>query len=103
MRAFTEEQVLFRASYRKFLESEIVPHMARWREQGIVDRSAYEAAGRQGMLMLWPDKKYGGIGDNDFRFEQVIIEEIARADVGEFYAPLPSRLVVPYFKLGTEE
>ena len=33
-RSFTEEQAMFRDAYRKFLASEIVPHMETWREQG---------------------------------------------------------------------
>ncbi|MEM7684527.1 MAG: acyl-CoA dehydrogenase family protein, partial [Pseudomonadota bacterium] len=36
MRQFTEEQTLFRSSYRRFLEEEIQPHMPAWREAGIV-------------------------------------------------------------------
>nr|WP_256869443.1 acyl-CoA dehydrogenase family protein [Sphingobium lactosutens] len=32
---------MFRASYRRFLETEIAPHMEQWREAGIVDRSAF--------------------------------------------------------------
>lgn len=103
MRLFTEEQRIFRDSYRRFLSSAIVPHMDEWRKAGIVDRSAFMAAGSQGMLMLWPDEKYGGLGESDFRYDQIIIEEIARADVVEFYAPLHARLVGPYFKLGSEE
>ncbi|MFT4872719.1 acyl-CoA dehydrogenase family protein, partial [Congregibacter sp.] len=78
-RAFTEEQVMFRDAYRKFLSSEIVPHMESWREAGIVDREAFRKAGERGFLMVWPDEKYGGMGDPDFRFEQVIIEETAYA------------------------
>lgn len=104
MRNFTEEQILFRSSYRQFLEAEIKPHMNDWREAGIVDRNAFRKAGEQGMLMIWPDEKYGGLGDNDFRFEQVIMEETARADVGEWFNTLHSRLVGPYFKnIGNEE
>lgn len=103
MRNFTADHVMFRDSYRRFLESEIVPHMPQWREQGIVDREAFRAAGALGMLMIWPDEKYGGLGDADFRFEQIIIEELQRADCVEFYAPLHSRLVGPYFRHGTEE
>ena len=103
MRNFTEEQHMFRAAYRKFLETEISPKMEQWREDSIVGREAFLAAGRQGMLMVWPDEKYGGLGDNDFRYEQIIIEELQRADCVEFYAPLHSRLVGPYFKLGNEE
>jgi len=104
MREFTQEQVLFRDSYRRFLEAEIVPHMQAWREAGIVDRRAFRKAGEQGMLMIWPDEKYGGLGDNDFRYEQIIIEETVRADCGEWYNTLHSRLVGPYFKnIGNEE
>jgi len=96
MREFTEEQVMFRQSYRRFLAEEIAPNMADWREAGIVDRSAFRRAGAQGMLMIWPDEAYGGLGDRDFRYEQIIIEETARAGCGEFYNTLHSRLVGPY-------
>ncbi|GAB5414925.1 MAG: acyl-CoA dehydrogenase family protein [Congregibacter sp.] len=103
-RVFTEEQVMFRDAYRKFLTSEIVPHMEAWREAGIVDREAFRKAGERGFLMVWPDEKYGGMGDNDFRFEQVIIEELSYARAGDWYSPLHSRLVGPYFtRFGSEE
>ena len=103
-RDFTEEQNMFRDTYRKFLAAEIVPHMEAWREQGRVDRDAFRRAGEQGLLMVWPEEKYGGIGDNDFRFEQVIIEETAYARCGDWYNTLHSRLVGPYFtRFGNEE
>ncbi|MEM8501483.1 MAG: acyl-CoA dehydrogenase family protein [Pseudomonadota bacterium] len=104
MRVFTEEQTMFRDAYRKFLASEIVPHMEQWREQGIVDRSAFQKAGEQGYLMIWPDEQYGGLGDNDFRFEQIIIEETNYARAGDWFNTLHSRLVGPYFsRFGNEE
>ena len=104
MRQFTEEQVMFRESYRKFVEQEIKPHMADWRKAGIVDRSAFKKAGDQGFLMIWPDEQYGGLGDNDFRYEQIIIEETCRAGCADWYNTLHSRLVGPYFKtFGTDE
>ena len=62
MRAFTEEQDMFRDAYRKFLEAEVQPHMPRFREEGIVDREIFRKAGEQGFLMIWPDEKYGGMG-----------------------------------------
>lgn len=103
-REFTEEQQMFREAYRKFLGAEIVPHMEQWREEGIVDRSAFRKAGEQGFLMVWPDERYGGMGDDDFRFEQIIIEESAYARVGDWYNTLHSRLVGPYFtRFGSEE
>ena len=103
-RDFTEEQMMFRDAYRKFLAAEIVPHMEQWREAGIVDRSAFEKAGEHGFLMIWPDEKYGGLGDYDFRYEQIIIEELAYARASDWFASLHSRLVGPYLtRFGSEE
>ena len=104
MRLFTEEQQMFRDAYRKFLETEVQPHMPRFREEGIVDREIFRKAGEQGFLMIWPDEKYGGMGDSDFRYEQIIMEETCRAGCGEWFNTLHSRLVGPYFEnFGTEE
>ena len=104
MRNFTEEQNMFRQSYRKFLELEIAPHMPRWEKQGIVDREAFLKAGEEGFLMIWPDEKYGGIGDKDFRFEQIIMEENARAMTSDWFCTLHGRLIGTYFeKFGNEE
>ncbi len=104
MRNFTEEQNMLRDAYRKFLESEVAPHMDRFREQGIVDRVIFEKAGEQGFLMIWPDEQYGGMGDSDFRFEQIIIEETARQGCGEWFNTLHSRLVGSYIQhFGNEE
>ncbi len=93
---FTDDQSMFRDAYRRFLEAEIAPHIGQWRKDGIVDREAFRRAGEHGFLMLWPDEKYGGIGDRDFRYEQVIIEETVRADCYEWFNTLHSRLVGPY-------
>lgn len=104
MRNFTQDQIMFRDAYRKFLEAEIAPQMDNWREAGIVDRSAFKKAGDLGFLMIWPGEKYGGLGDTDFRYEQIIIEETYRADCKQWYNTLHSRLVGPYFqRFGTEE
>ena len=103
-RDFTEEQNMFRDAYRKFLAAEIVPHMEDWREAGIVDREAFRKCGEQGFLMVWPEEKYGGMGDGDFRFEQVIIEETTYARAGDWFNTLHSRLVGPYLtRFGNEE
>ena len=103
-RDFTEEQNMFRDAYRKFLAAEIVPHMEEWREAGIVDREAFRKAGEQGFLMIWPEERFGGMGDDDFRFEQIIIEETNYARVGDWFNTLHSRLVGPYLtRFGNEE
>jgi len=104
MRNFTEEQDMFRDAYRKFLEQDIAPNMEKWREQGVVDREAFLKAGELGFLMIWPDEKYGGMGDNDFRYEQIIIEETVRQQCGDWFNTLHSRLVGPYLeKFGNQE
>ncbi|POP52769.1 acyl-CoA dehydrogenase family protein [Zhongshania marina] len=103
-RHFTEDQIMFRDAYRKFLDKEIAPNVERWREQGIVDREAYTKAGEQGFLMIWPEEKYGGMGDEDFRFEQIIMEETANVYAGDWTNTLHSRLVGPYLsRFGNEE
>lgn len=95
---------MFRDAYRKFLEAEIVPNMEKWQEQGIVDREAFKKAGDQGFLMIWPDEQYGGLGDSDFRFEQIIMEETHRVGCASWLNTLHSRLVGSYFEhIGNDE
>lgn len=95
---------MFRDAYRRFLETEVAPRMPEFREAGIVDREIFRKAGDLGFLMIWPDEKYGGMGDADFRFEQIILEETQRARCAEWYNTLHSRLVGPYLnRYGNEE
>jgi alkylation response protein AidB-like acyl-CoA dehydrogenase len=101
---FNLEHDLFRDSVRKFMQAEITPHIERWHEAGIVDREAFLKAGANGLLCTWAEEQYGGPGIEDFRFEQIIMEENTRhGDLG-FYLHLHSNLVAPYIaKLGTDE
>jgi len=101
---FEPEHEQFRDSVAKFMQTEVGPNAERFREQGMVDRELYLKAGEQGLLCTWADEKYGGAGIDDFRFEQIIIEENMRhGDIG-FYINLHNDLVAPYFaKLGTEQ
>jgi len=100
---FNEEQELFRDSVRRFMQAEYEPQVERWREQGICDKEAFRQAGAQGLLCMWADEAYGGLGLTDFRFEQIVIEEVIRhGDMGLFLS-LHSRLVGPYIgELGSE-
>jgi alkylation response protein AidB-like acyl-CoA dehydrogenase len=101
---FDEEHDMFRESVRRFMQNEIGPHGERWREQGCVDREAFEKAGEQGLLLLWADEKYGGAGIADFRYEQILIEENVHHGETGFFINLHTRLVGPYLgQLGSEE
>jgi len=100
---FEPEHEQFRETARAFMQAEVAPNIEKWREQGMVDREVYQKAGQAGLLCTWADEKHGGAGVDDFRFEQVIIEENMRhGDIG-FYINLHSDLVAPYIaKLGSE-
>jgi len=101
---FTDEQNMFRQSAREFFKREIGPHREEWREAGIVSRDAFLKAGEAGLLCMWADEKYGGLGLKDFRYEQILIEENAWYGDPCFYMTLHSRLCGPYFeRFGTEE
>jgi len=101
---FEDEHEMFRDAARSFFKNEVLPKGERWREQGIVDRDAYLQAGEQGMLLMWADEQYGGAGVHDFRYEQILIEEMARFGEPGFFMTLHSRLVGPYIgELGTDE
>ena len=101
---FEAEHEQFRDSVRRFMETEVAPHAEAWRSAGMVDRDIYRKAGQAGLLCTWAEERFGGAGIDDFRFEQIIIEENMRhGDIG-FYVNLHSDLVAPYIaKLGTDQ
>lgn len=100
---FEPEHEQFRETVRRFMQAEVAPHAERFREAGIVDRELFTKAGAAGLLCTWADECYGGAGIDDFRFEQIIIEEnIRHGDIG-FFINLHSDLVAPYIaRLGNE-
>jgi acyl-CoA dehydrogenase len=95
---FTEEQAIFRDAYRKFLIKEIEPHRESWRDAGIVPREMFQKMGEQGYLLTWADEQYGGLGIEDFRYQQIMMEEDATYGEAGFFHTLHSRLVGPYLK-----
>lgn len=101
---FEPEHEQFRDSVRRFMKAEVGLNWEKYRRQGMVDRALYTKAGELGLLCTWADEGYGGAGMDDFRFEQIIIEEnVAYGDLG-FYINLHSNIVAPYIaKLGSEE
>ncbi|GAA1915582.1 acyl-CoA dehydrogenase family protein [Streptantibioticus ferralitis] len=101
---FTAEHQAFRETVRAFLAKEVVPHHARWEQDGVVDRGAWLAAGRQGLLGLAVPEEYGGGGTDDFRYAVVLAEEFTRAGACGLAIGLHNDIVGPYFtSLGTDE
>jgi alkylation response protein AidB-like acyl-CoA dehydrogenase len=76
--AFTPEHDQFRDSVRRFFDRELLPHLSRWEEEGIIDRGFWNKAGEAGLLCPTVPEEYGGPG-LDFGFNAVIDEELAYA------------------------
>lgn len=93
---FESEHTLFRDSVRKFFQAEATPQVARWREQGVVDRAIFTKAGEQGYLLMWGPEEYGGLGIEDMRYEQIVQEENYRYGDPGLCLTLHSRVVAPY-------
>jgi acyl-CoA dehydrogenase len=99
---FSEEHEAFRKAFQQFVQREIAPHQARWREQGQVDREVWRKAGAQGFLCTWLDEKYGGPG-GDFVHAMIVMEELAHAYESGFAMALHSDIIVPYmYSFGSE-
>jgi acyl-CoA dehydrogenase len=47
----TEELDVFREQFRKFLAKDLAPHAEKWRDQKMVDRSAWRGLGEMGALL----------------------------------------------------
>ena len=76
--AFSPEHDQFRDQVRRFFERELLPHLERWEEEGIIDRGFWTKAGEAGLLCPTVPEAYGGPG-LDFGFNAVIDEELAYA------------------------
>ena len=75
-----------------------LPNAEKWEAERIVDRSAYVAAGKYGLIGFNMPEEFGGGGSDDFRFNAIIDEEIAKAGVPAPALSLHNDVVGPYFK-----
>jgi alkylation response protein AidB-like acyl-CoA dehydrogenase len=95
---FEAEHEALRETTRQFIESELVPNAEKWEAARIVDRSAFVAAGKYGLIGFNMPEEYGGGGSDDFRFNAVIDEELARYGGPAPSLSLQNDVVAPYFK-----
>src|SRR5215471_13212372 len=103
---YSEDHELFRDSFRTFVDREMVPHHEDWTEAGIVSRDLFTKAGASGFLGMAVPEHYGGGGVTDFRYSQVIGEEVHYAGVGPagLGLMLHTDICLPYFlSLATDE
>jgi acyl-CoA dehydrogenase len=76
----SDEIRLFRKTIRQFIQDELAPRQARWREQQHADPEAWIKAGTIGMLLPDVPQEYGG-GGGTFAHEAVVLEELARSGI----------------------
>ena len=97
-----EELELFRDAARRFVESEILPHDARFREQHHVDRELWNKAGEVGLLCTDIPDRYGGVG-GDVRHEAIVVEELGRRGITSLGHSVHSIVAHYLLNYGTEE
>ncbi len=100
---FIQEHHIFRESFRKFLEKEVVPFLEKWEHDGIVPKDIWRKMGENGFLCPWLEEEYGG-SNAGYEYSVVINEELATIGATGLLAGLHSDIVVPYLhSFGNEE
>ena len=96
---FDDEHEAFRASFAGFVANEVSPHYLRWEQVGIASRELYSGAAAYGFVGMAIPEEFGGGGSDDFRFNQVIGEELAAAGIGGagLGLTLHNDITTPYF------
>jgi long-chain-acyl-CoA dehydrogenase len=100
----TAEHLMFRDAVKKFIAKEITPYHEQWERDGIVPRELWRKAGDMGFLCMDVPEAYGGGGVQDFRYNAILIEELAYAGAHGPGFSIHSDMVVPYIRdFGNEE
>jgi acyl-CoA dehydrogenase len=99
----SEDLVLLEDQARRFIETEFVPHLDRWHEDGMYEREVWTKSGAAGLLCASIPEEYGGAGGS-FAHQALIDRAFSLAGFDSFGAPLHSGIVAPYIlHYGTEE
>jgi acyl-CoA dehydrogenase len=78
-RIYGDDHEIFRDSVKRFIASEVVPHLDEWRRANGVPRSVVAAAGDAGFLSTALPEEFGGGGSDDLGFLVVLVEETIAA------------------------
>ncbi|MDZ5619701.1 acyl-CoA dehydrogenase family protein [Nocardioides bizhenqiangii] len=102
---YNEDHEAFRESARTWIERSVTPNAEKYIQEKSLPREFWLEAGAQGMLGLAIPEEYGGAGADDFRFNAVLTEEMAK--VGAWMPTcvgIHADITAPYIvELGTEE
>ncbi len=101
---YEPEHDAFRDSVRSFMAKHVAPFHEQWEKDGIVDRSVWVEAGKQGILGTDVPEQYGGGGIRDFRYNCVVSEEVTRVGGSGVGFTLHNDVMAPYLiDLTTDE
>jgi alkylation response protein AidB-like acyl-CoA dehydrogenase len=79
---YDDDHRAFGEAVRAFLDKEVVPHIDDWERAGAAPRELFRYAGDSGFLGMSVPEEYGGGGVDDFRFNQMMDEQLAAAGAG---------------------
>ena len=99
-----EDIVIFNDSVGRFFDEKAPEsRVARWREDGVVERAFWVESAEAGLSCLSIPEEYGGMG-GDYRHEAVLMEQLGAKGVDGFGLSLHNAIVAPYIlHCGTEE
>ena len=96
---YDQDQLAFGDSVHTFIAKEMQPDYLAWEKAGLAPRELFTAAGSNGFLGIQIPEQYGGGGSADFRFNQMLGEELMLAGVGGagLGITLHNDICLPYF------
>ena len=84
---FTEEHDAFRASFKDFLQKEVVPYIDKWEKTGTIERFIWKRFGEMGYFGLCTPEEHGGL-DLDLFYTVIFLEELQKINSGGFAAAM---------------
>lgn len=102
---YSEDHEEFRQSCREFVERSLIPRAEEMIRDKVIPRDIWVEAGKQGFFGLSIPEEYGGAGIDDYRFNAVFAEEVAKftAAAASCFG-IHSDITAPYLvHLGTDE
>ena len=84
---FTEEHEAFRASFKDFLQKEVVPFIDKWEKTGTIEKFIWKKFGEMGYFGLCTPEEFGGL-DLDLFYTVIFLEELQKIKSGGFAAAM---------------
>lgn len=102
---FTDDHEAFASSVRQFTQNEIVPHVADWEADGMIDRDLYRKGAAIGLFGDGFDAEFGGHGQRDALLRYVLLDELAQAGAGGVIASFLSNYIglPPIQRFGSDD